>query len=151
MSLLTTASASNRVVETTLDVSYSVRRITGAWTKVDLNVTTTYTSAYEYMRTATKTYRYIGMTQEAAEAKAAALRTLYTRATKVSEWDSEDGDFDEKDGGLIKMADVSAQLTDGDAYDVVVSVHEQDSRIRLSGLLTPSTLFTTENGRTYDE
>lgn len=151
MALLTTASEANRVVDTALSVSYSRRRIYGLWTHVGLNVTTVYTSAWEYTRTATKSYRYVGMTEDAARTAAASLVTLYTRSTKVSEWDEADGEFDVVSAGDIPMADVVRQHEGGEMWSVVVSVHEQDSRISLSADLSMTTIFSTENARDYDE
>ena len=151
MALLTSASAVDRVVDAHLRVVYARRPIYGTWTYVTLNITTTYTKAWEYSRVATKTYRYVGLTETAAKAKAAELNTLYTRATKVSEWDSVDGEFDHVDGGDVPMADIVVQLDEGEAYSVVVSVNEQDTRISLSANESFASLFSTEDQRTYDD
>jgi len=75
--------------------------------------------------------------------------TLYTRDFKVSEWDGS-GVFVDKNGGSTCMADISIQKRNGHMYDVVISVREDDSRTRTTSL-SPSSLFTTENNRDYEE
>jgi len=74
--------------------------------------------------------------------------TKYTRSMKVSDWAS--GEFTDIDGGSMCMADIVIQKRAGHMYDVVISVREDDSRNRVASY-TPSTLFTTENNRDYDE
>lgn len=74
--------------------------------------------------------------------------TKYTRSVKVSEWGT--GEFSDIDGGTICMADITIQKREGHMYDVVVSVREDDSRNRRASW-TPSSLFTAENNRDYDE
>ena len=49
------------------------------------------------------------------------------------------------------MADVVVQLDEGEAYSVVVSVNEQDTRISLSASESFASLFSTEDQRTYDD
>lgn len=74
--------------------------------------------------------------------------TKYTRSVRVSEWGT--GEFSDIDGGTICMADITIQKRAGHMYDVVVNVREDDSRNRRASY-TPSTLFTTEDRRDYDE
>ena len=155
MSLLTTATGRNRDVDTALIVTYAVRRIRGAWTVTRLSVSTTYDTAFLYSRAARKSYRYRGLTEGAAARLAQALADYYTRSVKVSEFDTTEGsatfgDFHDVNGGNVPMADVAAVAEQGGAWAVVVNVNEYDERIRLSGGLTPSTLFTSENARDYD-
>ena len=151
MALLNTASDANRVIDTDMHVTYARRAIYGTWTKVTLNVTTTYTKAWEYSRVATKSYRYVGLTEAAAKQIAADYADYYTRATKVSEWDSEDGEFKHVDGGSVPMATVVPQHEDGSMWSVVIFVDEQDTRISLSPNESFTALFATENARTYDD
>jgi len=75
--------------------------------------------------------------------------TLYTRSVKTSEW-NDAGSFVDRDGGSTCMADISVQKRSGHIYDVVISVREDDTRIRTSST-SPSSLFTTENNRDYEE
>ncbi len=156
MALLTTATSNNRVVDTAFGVTYARRRIYGTWTKVVLNVTTTYTSAWEYVRRAEKSYRYVGLDKATADTVAAALRSYYTRATKVSEFDTETGSqtygqFKHVSAGAVPMADVVAQHEDGAMWSVVVNVHEEDARTSLSALESFASLFSAENQREYDD
>ncbi len=154
MALLETASSTCRIVDQALRVSYTRRLIFGSWTHTTLvasAASTTYNSAWEYVRRAEKSYRYIGLSLDAANTKAAALETLYTRSTKISDWQPNNGVFSEIEAGDIPMADICVQLDgDGASYSVVVHVHEEDTRLRLTGGATPSSLFTAENNRTYD-
>lgn len=150
MALLTTATADNRAIDTALSKTYARRVVYGTWTKVELNVTTTYTKAWEYSRVATKSYRYVGLTEAAAKQIAAYYADYYTRATKVSEWDSEDGEFKHVDGGSVPMATVVPQHEDGGMWSVVISVDEQDTRLDLSPSRSFATLFATEDARSYD-
>ena len=150
MALITQYSDANKVVDSALTVTYAKRRIYGQWSHVSLNTETTYTAAWEYERHATMSIRYVGMTFAAAQACAEAMVAKYTRSVKISEWDyNDDGAFATIDGGSAPMADVAVQLGDGSMYNVVVSVNEQDSRTDLSGALSFSTIFSTENARTY--
>lgn len=48
------------------------------------------------------------------------------------------------------MADISIQQQVGHMYSVVVNVREDDVRLRTFST-TPSSLFTAENNRDYDE
>ena len=150
MGLLTTYSAANRVVDTALQVNYSRRIVFGSWTYVSLNVTTTYNQAWEYTRTAVKTFRYVGMDRATAEDCAADLRALFTRSTKTTVWNGSTGAFDTGDAGDILMADVVCQHEDGGMWSVTVSVNEQDTRQSLLSNLSPSSLFAMEDARAYD-
>ena len=155
MALLTTANSTNRVVDTALRVVYARRRIYGAWTYVTGNQTVTYTSAWEYTRVATKTYKYVGMTAATANSVVSALTSLYTRTTKVSEWDTTEGSatfgqFKVVNAGNVPMADIVAQHEDGEMWSAVCSVNEADSRISLSPNESFTSLFATENSRDYD-
>ena len=151
MSLLNSASSDNCVVDAALHVSYARRIIFGQWTYVNLNMTTVYTQAWEYIRTASKTYRYVGMSEAAARTKAASLVTLYTRSTKISVWDGTSGQFVHVDAGDILMTDIVVQHEEGSMWTVAVTVSETDTRTTLSSSSQPSALFATENQRDYEE
>lgn len=150
MGLLDTYTSANRVVDTALAVNYARRIVFGTWVYVSLNVTTTYTQAWEYTRTATKTFRYVGMDEATAESCAADLRALFTRSTKTTVWNSGTGAFDTGDAGDILMADIVCQHEAAGMWTVTVSVNEQDSRQSLLSNLSPTSLFATENERAYD-
>lgn len=47
------------------------------------------------------------------------------------------------------MADISVQRREGHMYDVVVSVREDDVKLRTTSN-SPSSLFGSENARDYD-
>lgn len=154
MALLTTYTDANKVEDTTLQIVYTRRKIYGSWSSSSLSVTTTHTQAWEYTRRASQSYRYVGMTKSAAEACAAALVALYTRATKVSEWDTTEGSltygqFKHVAGGDVPMADVTPQHDGGEMWSVVVNLHEEDSRTSLSASESFSSLFSAENNRIY--
>lgn len=155
MALLNTVTEDNRAIDTALRVVYSRRKIYGAWTYVSLNVTVTITEAWEYLRTATKSYRYVGLDEATANAAVAALQTLYTRSTKVSQFDTAEGsptygNFKAVAAGDVPMADVVAQHEEGDMWSVVISVNEADARISLSASESFASLFSSENQRDYD-
>lgn len=151
MSLLTTATATNRIVDVALHVTYTRRRVYGSWTYVGLNMTQTHAHAWEYVRTAQKTYRYVGLTEAAAKTIAATLNTYYTRATKVSEWDAEHDEFVHVNAGDVPMADIVPQLEEGNMWTVSVSVNETDTRTSLSASESFAVLFASEALRGYDE
>ena len=151
MALINSATSANRVVDAALSIVYTRRKIYGSWTWTNgLNETITYNSAWEYIRHATKTYKYVGMNETAANSAASALVTLYTRSTSVSEWNSSTGQFAAVSAGTVPMADVSAQHEAGGMWSVAVSVNETDSRISLSPSESFATLFYSENQRSYD-
>lgn len=151
-SLINSYSAANRVVDTALAIRYSKTRITGVWSFTNLSVTTTWTEAWSYMRTATKSYRYVGMTLAAARTCAAEMRTKYQRDTKYSKWspNATTQEFKDESGGSMAMADVALNRVGGGMYEVVISVNETDSKIRLADAAFAG-LFAAENNRDYDE
>ncbi len=152
MALKTTPTTDLRTIDTDLQVKYTRRRIYGSWTHVSTTVaSTTYNQAWEYVRTATKNYRYVGLTYDAARSLADVLEVYYRRSTHVSEWDEWNGRFVTVDGGTFSMADVAVQHDEGDAYSVVVSVNEQDTRMMLAISSDAfDVVFATENLRSYD-
>lgn len=150
MALITTASSANRVVDSALCVTYARRKVYGSWSYTSGTTVITLASAWEYTRTATKNYRYVGMSESAAADLAAVLVDYYTRSTRISEWNSSTGAFSTTDGGTVPMADVVCQRGDGDMWTVQVSVNEQDARMSTLSTDSFSTIFATENLRTYD-
>lgn len=154
MALITQYSAANRVLDTALTVTYTKRRITGTWvqiTYVASDVSTTYHEAWEYMRHAVKSYRYVGMTLDAARDCRTDMIALYTRTVKHSEWKQYDGEFDvSPNAENIPMAEVSIQHDEGDAYTVVINVNEVDTRLSLTSYNSARSLFPTEADRSYD-
>lgn len=150
MSLNQTASQDNRIVESDLVVAYGRRRISGAWSYTEANMTTTIYEAWEYTRTAQKTYRYVGLSESAATAAVAALVPYYTRGTVVTVWDPEEHDFRDVSGGSSPMADISANLVEGNMWEVTVAVREVDTKTRKTGTSAPAGLFAAENARKYD-
>ena len=157
MALRTTATATNCVVDQALSVTYAKMRIPGSWSYPGApGSTITFDHAWEYTRRATLAKRFVGMTKAAAEAAAASFRNSYTRDVKVSVYDGETVDitgtaerFSDENGGTILMTDIAVVHDEGDAYTVVVQVSETDLKMRRKSY-TASTLFTTENDRTYD-
>ena len=87
-----------------------------------------------------------------ANSCATAMVTKYTRSFDVSEWNSSGssaGTFTDRNGGSVCMADISVQRREGHMYDVVVSVREDDVKLRTTSN-SPSSLFGSENARDYD-
>lgn len=154
MALLTTATENNRQITSQLSVNYTVRRIRGTWTAITANITETKTEAWEYTRTATASYSYVGLTESAAKTIAANLRKLFTRDYKVSEFCADDTSvyfktFEDRDGGSQLMAQIVAQYESGNMWSVRIDINEMDSRLRFAAL-SPESLFATENARQYD-
>lgn len=152
MSLFTTHSEANRVVDTGLLVTYSKSRISGSWTYGDYfgAASTTYNEMMEYHRRATKSYRYIAMTEEAAKICVKEMVELYTRSIKISGWNTNTGTWSEHGGGNILMADIARQRNDDGSWDVLINVNEDDVRHEMIGRLPPGFL-TEQKLRDYDD
>lgn len=153
MSLLTEATTVNLDLQNAKKVVYSKTKVYGSWVSTPVVFGTppvVYSSVWEHARYATGSFRYVGMTLDAANAAAATLRKAYTRSFKISTWDgsanSGAGGFDDEDGGTILMADIEVVSAGGDAYDVVVNVREEDHQTRTTSAV-PS--WTAENARSY--
>lgn len=150
MGLLNSYSSANRVVLNGKTVSYSKSRIYGQWSYVSgVSVVTIY-QAWEYHRYCQKTYQYVGMDYTTASKCAEEMIKKYTRSYDISEWNSNTGTFTDKTGSSMCMADVTIQKVAGHLYNVIISVREDDAKIRTTSL-TPSGLFVAENNRDYDE
>ena len=151
MSLLTSHSSANRVVDSALVVTYSVSRVSGYWEQQSsMGITVaSHDHMWEYHRRARKSYRYVGMTEAAAKTCKDAMTSLYTRSTSTMEWDSFDGIWTTTSGSSIPMADVAMSHNDDGSYDVVVNVYEDDCRMSILAV-TATSLFSSERSRSYD-
>lgn len=132
MSLKTSHSDTNVVVEEALTVTYSQSIIQGRWGYTSANVSGWYSTMRELHRYARKSFRYVGMTYEAAKACRKEMVEKFTRTFKTSYWNADvmGGAWNEDEGGTVPMADVSLVHDDGDAWSVHVRVSEDDVRFR---------------------
>ena len=150
MGLLSTWNDSNKVVISDKVVTYSSQLVFGEWSYNSApNVITTLYNAWEFHRYCVKTYMYVGMDRTTAGNCATAMVTKYTRDYKYSKWDNTNGIFVDENAGSMCMADIAIQQREGHMYDVIVSVREDDSRMRTNPT-SPASLFTAENQRDYD-
>ena len=152
MSLRTTYSDENIVVEEPLNVSYSNTLISGSWGYGSLNVSGSYAWMREYHRYATKRFRYVGMTYAAAIACRDALRKQFTRTIMMHVWNgsSIDGSWDLINAGETCLADISVEYDEADAYNVSVTFNEDDVRYsKADYVLRYDSLFSNERLRTY--
>ena len=153
MSLLTSHSATNLVIDQALVVAYATRRVNGSWSQgstMGIDVAS-YDHMYELTRSARQSFRYVGMTKSAASTCKSAMVAKYTRTQKVSEWDGFNGMWTHVSGGSIPMAEVSMSHNDDGSYDVVVNVNELDTRMSLTGSeFAIATLFDGERRREYE-
>ena len=154
MGLLTSWGAANRVIDQDLVKTYSRQRVYQDYTYVyGVAQLITIHSVWEYHRRATKSYRYVGMDRDTANACAEAMVTKYTRTTKVSDWNATGehaGTFSDIDGGAIPMAEVAVVHVAGCMYEVHITVNEDDVRLSVAIVANPETLYSTENARDYD-
>lgn len=154
MALLTSYGSTNCVVESGLVVRYSKSPVYGQWQYAIGVTTVTVGKAWQYTRTAAKSYRYVGMTYSAAKSCKADMIAKYTRTVKTSEWDAlsestEHFGESSSDNASILMADVALVCVGGVAWDVVINVNEVDTRLRESHNGSPDALFASETDRTY--
>ena len=157
MALLTTWTDNNKVIEQGLTITYSVSKTFGTWTATSSTASSAvevYTQAWEIRRFAKATFKYVGLDYTSAKSCAQAMATAYTRTTKVSVWDPTgqsmyDPEFVDIDGGSVLMADISIQHVEGHMYEVIISIGEEDTRMRRHLPVSVESLFTTENNRTY--
>lgn len=169
MGLLTTWGDSNRVVQTALAVRYTVTQdsvTVSEWVKANpddpestLQLFKTYDKPfYRCRRRATKRYSYVGMTEAAAEACAAAKVAQYTRDCSVvsieeSEEADQYGNFPTVIGTKTTKtctSDVAAEHDGGCMWHVTVSVSEDDEKPSLTSPEDVASLFAAENARSYD-
>lgn len=153
MALLTSHSAANRVVDSALVVTYSVSWQGGSWQQTSsMGITVaSYDHMFEFRRRARKSYRYVGMTEAAANACKGAMIEKYTRSFSVSVWDDFNGIWADQPGGTVPMADVAMSHNDDGSYDVVVNVNEDDVRMSIrSSSSAVAAMFYEERLRDYD-
>lgn len=143
-------SSANRVVDTELAVTYSKTKVYGQWTyQVAIVATETRYEAWSYVRSANKTYRYVGMTKAAADACANDMRQIYLRTQKSSVLSDQLREFVDEITGYVPMADVAVNRVNGGMWEVSVNVRETDARLRFASV-TASSLFADEDARDYD-
>ena len=153
MSLPTSHSSVNRVVDSGLVVTYSKTLVSGNWSYTSANVSGSYNYMMEYHRRARMSLRYLGMTEAAAKSCKAAMLSAFTRSFKSSLWDDSTmgGSWSDSSAGEGPMADVAMVHNDDGSYDVVVNVNEDDTRMRKVGeSASYATLFFSERSRSYD-
>ena len=147
MSLCTSHSDANVVIEEALTVTYSSVIVQGSWGYTSANVSGYYSTMREVHRYARKSFRYVGMTHAAAKSCRDAMVSLFTRDFKTSYWQSENmgGGWSDETGGTILMADVALTHDEGDAWSVHVRVNEDDVRFRrIADGAYPTALFAVE-------
>ncbi len=152
--LLNYYDARNRVIDRGLAVCKDSQRVLGSWTGetvVASGASTTYGSMWRKTRTATMSYRYVGMDLTTAKACAAAMATYWTRKTKYYVWNSmagEMGDWLPQDGVSALMASIAVvKAGDGPMYDVEIEVRERDEKWYKTDYACS---WATEDARTYD-
>ena len=122
----------NKVIKQGLLVTYQQEYVTGTWTSMtglQLNI---YDHMYQTTRRANMQYSYVGMDLGTAESCAKAMVALYTRSTKISEWNHDElhnDNWTEVDAGVMPMASVSIKNMGGNMYEVEVNVQEVDVRM----------------------
>ncbi len=143
----------NRVVERGLAVVKERQLVFGKWVGEALvgGSTTTYDRMWRSTRTATMSYRYVGMDLATAKACAAAMEAYWTRSTTVSVWSStagEMGDWNSVSGGSVLMAEVAVVKSgEGPMFEVEVRVSERDEKWRKT---SADVSWATEDAREYD-
>lgn len=159
MGLINQYSDDCKVITNGLQVNYTRSKKFGNWVANSTTASTasvTYTECWEIRRFAKGTFKYVGLSYDAALECAEDMATKYTRTTKVSKWDTTgqsmyDPEFVDIDGGKIKMTDISINKTSGHLYEVIVNVNETDTRERRHIPASIETLFALENARDYSE
>lgn len=152
MALKTDYSDANIIVEEPLKVTYSTQIISGSWGYTSGNVSGSYNRMRENHRYATKRFRYVGMTHDAALACRDALIEKFTRDFKMSYWngDAMGGEWLSMTGGTMVMADVSPEENEDGSYDVIVNVNEDDTKYtKVEVPFYPAIAFAVERLRTY--
>ena len=152
MALKTSYSDANIIVEEPLKVTYSTQVISGSWGWTSGNVSGSYNRMRENHRYATKRFRYVGMTHDAALACRDALIEKFTRDFKMSIWngDAMGGEWMSINGGTMCMADVSPEENEDGSYDVLVNVNEDDVKYtKVEDPFYPSLDFAVERRRVY--
>ncbi len=151
MSYFSTWSDVNLIIDEALSVNYTNTIISGKWGFTAANVSGSYNHMRECHRYAKKSFRYVGLTYAAAKACAAAMRTKFMRSITSSYWNSDalGGGWTTETNGNILMADVSCTHADGDEWQVVVSVNEDDVRFLMASDSFSKSIFNAEQQRKY--
>ena len=137
MSLKTSYTDATKYTSKKLQVRYRVKQIV-----TDALV------YYEVHRFATKSYAYLGLTEDSADQCAAAKVAQYTRTTYQWTYNSTAHEF-QSVATTECMADISV-APNGPAWEVSIDVNEDDVVLVLDPPSTPATLFTAINSRSYD-
>lgn len=139
MGLLTTYSAANRVVDSDTPVTYKVNAI----------VYEMWHAAYEVHRYKTKSYKYVGMDFATAQQCAATAAAYYQRVKHTYQLD-DSGTWKTHQSCPCNMADITIERVDGDMYDVVINVNEDDVYMSTGGDLSDLGALFDANNRKYD-
>lgn len=150
MGLFQTLSAANMATQTGLTVRYNINRRTATYMSGDTETEYTY---YEYVRTAAKRYKYVGLTKAAALNGAQTKMGKYTRSYSVAVVPAHNATATDVFGAAVTKCTVGIQPVheSGNMWSLEISVDEQDVKTSLSGDLAPGTVFATENLRDYDD
>ena len=141
------------MIDSALVVTYSKSLINGNWSYTSANVSGYYDYMWEIHRRARMSFRYVGMTKDAAEHCKDAMIAAYTRTSKTSIWDysSMGGAWHDNSAGEMPMAEIAISHNEDGSYDVVVNVNEDDTRMRKTDSSTNyASLFYAERSRTYE-
>ena len=153
MSLLNSYGSDNLVIDSGLVVTYSKSLVSGGWGYTSANVSGSHDYMWELHRRARQSFRYVGMTYDAAQTCKTAMIAKYTRSFKMSLWDgsSMGGSWTDNPAGSMPMAEISVAHNEDGSYDVLVNVNEDDMRMRkVDGDVSPSVPFYTEASRSYE-
>ena len=143
MALLTTWGKANRLVSSGLSVKYRQERVRDR--------TLPYWKLTRYAR---KSYEYIGMTEAAARACAAAMTAIYTRryftepylkaiGVNLYDWFTDDV--------YECQADINPHPIAGDDWGVSIDINETDYQVARAVVQDPALRFPVQNSRDYEE
>lgn len=153
MSLRTSHTSANKVIDTGLVVTYSRQKISGSWGWTnDMNAGGTYTHMQEYHRRATMSYRYVGMTTNAKNACVADLISKFTVDVRTPEWQSNGSWSSPNVVGRMLIASIAPVHNEDGSWDVVVNVNHDAVRWTMENSINiyPRTLFAFEVETDYD-
>ena len=165
MGLLSSYNDYNKVTHSALKVQYAVVPDTYefvGWYGEEGKVSSWVTfnrPFYRVTRYATKSYSYVGMDEATAlccqNAKVSQYTRPYSRVTQVErkrhQWSSEMETVLSTDYTYECRSDIAAQHTDGCMWQVDINVNEEDEKFSYTLPADPSSLFTSENQRNYDQ
>ena len=151
MAIRTSYSSANLVIEQGLTVWNSNRLVHGTWAWESISLSGVHVSMWEAHRYARQSFRYVGMTKDAADACVADMKDIYTRSIRSTRWNgaANDGEWVREDGGTVLMAEISPTPNPDGSYDVVVNVNEDD--VNMGKTAAEAMDFDEEDGRTYVE